>query len=515
MHTRSTASRLVALCAVGALTACGTRLQDDAFVQAGTVRVAAPGDDSGFQPGESASPDDTIVGSVDGGVDNGLADPGSGPGGGPTDPGAGPTEPGSGPVTTVAAGGPPAADGPNQASDIGVTETTVKVGTIVAENGVLGDAFAPVARGIRAWLGTVNANGGIHGRKVVLVTCDDREDRTRSLECARQLVERDKVFAIVATNTRALGGASPYLAQQKIPVFGVPINNAFYRWNNFFSGYGAPYKRDGNEVGYKDQLRSLTTSYRWFKENLKLTKAAVVAYDISESSQAGDFMAKGLELEGFSVDQYTVSFAAPSFDQVVADMQRKGTEIVFDAMDDGANRRFCDTLSRRGYKLKAKVSTVVNMGQSLGSNYDADCRNVIFIPGSSAAYTMTQIPGVKAFRDAYAKYQPGQQLHQWALDGFAIGRMFEGGLAQLGAAPTRQKLIDLFNAINDPKRVTAGMLLSGSFQPADFNATRVEDCVAIARWQDSGGGWVNAAATFPVCYPDSIQYFTPVAERGD
>lgn len=328
------------------------------------------------------------------------------------------------------------------------------------------------------------------------------------------MVEKEQVFAIVATNTRALGGAAPYLAQQKIPVFGIPITNAFYRWPNFFSAYGAPYVRDGKQVGHEGQLRSLTTGYRWFKENLGASKAAVVAYDIAESAQAGAFIAKGLELEGFAVDQYTVSFAAPSFDQVVADMQRKGTELLFDAMDDGANRRLCDTLSRRGYKVKAKVSTIVVMGQSLGTDYNETCRNVTYITSSSVAYTQTQIPGVKAFRDAYARYQPGQELHQWALDGFALGNMFAEGLGKLGAAPTRAGIIDRFNSLPDSVRIIDGMLLAGAYRPTDFKAERVRACTSISRWQDSAGGWVQAAP-FPLCYPDSIQYFTPVGERGD
>ena len=62
---------------------------------------------------------------------------------------------------------------------------------------MLGDAFAPAARGLRAWAAAINAKGGINGRQVVLKTCDDGEDRNQTLECARRLVEQDKVFAIV------------------------------------------------------------------------------------------------------------------------------------------------------------------------------------------------------------------------------------------------------------------------------------------------------------------------------
>jgi hypothetical protein len=75
-------------------------------------------------------------------------------------------------------------------------------------------------------------------------------------------------------------------------------------------------------------------------------------------------------------------------------------------MDDGANRRLCDAMSRRGFTPKAKVSTVVILGAGTGNNYDETCRNVIFAPTESWVYTSNQ-PEVKKFRDAYARYQPG------------------------------------------------------------------------------------------------------------
>jgi branched-chain amino acid transport system substrate-binding protein len=322
------------------------------------------------------------------------------------------------------------------------------------------------------------------------------------------------VFALVATNTRALGGAAPYLAEQGIPVFGIPITNAFYRWNNFFSAYGAPYPRDGQTAGHQNQLRSMSGHYRWFRENLQVRRAAVVAYDVKESAQAGEFIAKGLQLEGYEVDRYTVSFAAPSFDQVVADMQRKGTEIVFDSMDDGANRRFCDTLARRGYQVKAKVSTIVAMGQSLGQDFNETCRNVTYITLSSAPYSQTGIPAIAAFRAAFSRYQPGTELHQWALEAYLLGRMFGDAMEEMGPTPTRKAIIDKFNGWSD-KVVIEGALVSWPNQPVDYDAERGEHCFAIARWQDSANGWTEATRGFPFCYPDAIQYFTPVSERGD
>src|SRR5204862_5301823 len=81
------------------------------------------------------------------------------------------------------------ADGPNQASDTGVTENEIVIGNISAEDGILGDAFAPPVRGLQAFVQYTNDHGGVHGRQIRLETCNDSEDRTKNLSCAQDLVE--------------------------------------------------------------------------------------------------------------------------------------------------------------------------------------------------------------------------------------------------------------------------------------------------------------------------------------
>lgn len=502
-------SILLAIAMVAA--ACGTRLPDEAF--APTEEIITSREDRGpVVPGSAGTTPDTsetdTTGSGSGNDGGGPADPGTDSG--PASDGG--TNAPSSPTPT--AGGNA---GPNQASDAGITADTIQLGNITAENGVLGDTFAPAVRGLRAWVQHTNANGGIHGRRIELFTCDDREDRSRALECARRLVEQDKVFALVATNTRTMGGASQYLADQDVPVLGFPINNAFYRYPNFFSVYCsgacAGYARDGKTVGEGGNLINTSGQYRWFKQKMGLTKAAVFNYDIAESAQAGDFMVKGLEAEGFSVKRFVVSFAAPSFDQAVAEMERDGTELIYDAMDDGANRRMCDAMSRRGFKPRAKVSTVVILGDGTGDNYNETCRNVIFAPTASWVYTSDQ-PEVRKFREAYARYQPGLPLHQWALEAWAMGNMTQDAIESMGPAPTRQGFTKFLYTM---KPNTGGGIMVGTFfrGPQVNDGDRVKDCFAITRWQDSAGGWTMASSPFPFCYPDAKASATPAAEQGN
>ena len=484
MRARTAAILLVLLL----VAACGTRLPDEAFEQEG--EVITEGGQEGSEGGEARGPGGTDVTAT-------TAGGGGTQGGGQAS--------GNGAVL--------GASGPNQASDVGITPTSIKIGNITAENGVLGDAFAPAVRGLRAWVGAINAARGIHGRGVELKTCDDREDRTRALECARRLVEQDKVFAIVATNTRALGGAAQYLADKQIPVIGNPITNSFIRYPTFFSIYGDGYAKDGKTVGYKNQQMLGTGGYRWFKTQLGVSKAAVFNYDIPESKQAGDFIEKGLKLEGFSVSRYTVSFAAPNFSTPVAEMKNDGVQIVFDAMDDGANRKLCADMEQGQFKVKAKVSTIVSQGDDVGDRYNSTCRNSVYITGDSRPYSLTAVPAIKQFRDAYKRFQPGQPLHQWALEAWAMGTMFRDVVTAMGPAPTRKGLIAGLDKLSGYQ--ADGIMTGTSYVPFDYSKKRFNDCFTVARWQDSKGGWVEATNKFPFCYPDAHLYGTPVAEQGN
>src|SRR3954453_13579927 len=170
------------------VTACGTRLPDSAFVNAGAegTNGLAAGNRSASNGGTGTS------------------------GAGSTQSGAAGTNAAAG--QNAAAAGPSAAarpDGPNQASDTGVTENEIVIGNITAVDGVLGNAFAPPLRGLQAFVQYTNDHGGVHGRQLRLESCNDSEDRTKDLQCAQDLVENKKVFAFVGNNTRAEGGSAP------------------------------------------------------------------------------------------------------------------------------------------------------------------------------------------------------------------------------------------------------------------------------------------------------------------
>ena len=94
-------------------------------------------------------------------------------------------------------------------SDVGVTETSIRVGNIVSRGGPLGpNQFTPAFYGANVVLRGPQRPGGVNGRTIEFLTCDDREESGQNRQCAESLVGQD-VFAFVANALECTSAAPP------------------------------------------------------------------------------------------------------------------------------------------------------------------------------------------------------------------------------------------------------------------------------------------------------------------
>lgn len=513
------------------LPACGTRLPNSSFVAAtqtggatgsGQQSATGSGTGSGSGIGAGAGTGTGSATSGGGGTAGGTGGVGGGTGAGTgaaTGSGSGPSSSGNGQSGSSSQA--------NNASDVGVTATSITVGNVTSVSGAFGpDAFGPTQHGLVAYLDALNDQGGINGRKINLVTCDDGSDGTQFLACVQKLVEQDHVFALLGNNSDASASAANYEYKHGVPDLGFPLNNGYYKYPDMFSLYGTPgYARNGKTVGNNGQIENPLGIYKWYKDNLHLSKAAVFYYVIQVSAQAGCFEEKGLAKEGVPTvyeggggngdcSGAGENPAAPAFDEDVINMRSKGVDTVWDAMDVNANAKLCQAMDRQGFAVKGKVSTVEVYSQSVGSTFSAPCRNSIYISGSSDSFADTADPQIRQFRADFARYQPGRTLHQWAVEGWALGYEFADYLKSAGADVTRKGFMSwLDNFPAPPGGYTAGGVLTPiSYTPNfNFNAPH-PDCNTIAQWQDSAGTYVQRAGT-TTC-PIVVDYATPAVSDG-
>jgi len=80
-------------------------------------------------------------------------------------------------------------------------EDTIKVGAILAVTGPASNLGAPEARTLEMLVQDINAKGGIIGKKVELIIKDTGGSPEKAVSFAKQLIEEDKVFAIIGPST--------------------------------------------------------------------------------------------------------------------------------------------------------------------------------------------------------------------------------------------------------------------------------------------------------------------------
>ncbi len=107
-------------------------------------------------------------------------------------------------------------------AETGVTDKQVLVGQFAAFSGPAAQLGERLKIGIEAYFKSVNAQGGVNGRLLKLVTRDDGYEPERAKAAVKSLIEQDQVFALVGSVGTPTGIASvPLLTEARVPLVGM------------------------------------------------------------------------------------------------------------------------------------------------------------------------------------------------------------------------------------------------------------------------------------------------------
>ncbi len=404
-----------------------------------------------------------------------------------------------GPSSTAPASG-------NTASDTGVTPTTITVGNLVSRTSPLGpDAFSGSYYGATAYFDALNRAGGINGRKVEVVPCDDKGSGSGNVACVHQLIDSSEVFALAGTTVFAYDGAS-YVNSKGVPdVAGQPVGNEYDQYAHLWNLYGSDEPRDGT-VGWDGKLYGGTEVYRWFRENRQTRSAAVVFYNVAPSQRYARSLEAGLRAAGYTVREEQVDLGLANFDSIAVDIGGADVDSIFDALDQSGNVRLCQALDAHKVKVVAKVTTTQGWTSSIARDYAASpaCRNSIYATGNSQNYDDPSKPDVAAFQAAVDRLYPDQadNRSQWEFEGYLSAQWLTDAMRSCGADLTRA-------CVEKYLRTTKAYTGHQTLTPRDFVVARPKpteySCLNVARWQDAAnggkGGWVSQVKNmFDTCY---------------
>ncbi|MEX2255954.1 MAG: ABC transporter substrate-binding protein [Acidimicrobiia bacterium] len=342
---------------------------------------------------------------------------------------------------------------PKDCSDIpGVSDTEIKVGTLLPTSGPSAPSFASGLDGIKARIDKANADGELGKRKIVLEDADDGSDAARNLTAAQELVEQQDVFGIIENSPFGFTSAK-YLNQQDVPVVGWHLGlKEFGQYPNMF-GWRNSTTPDPSDV-------YVTRTADVMKE-LGAKKIALVSTNIANSAtfinQIDDAIKKsknGLEVVFKTTD---VPQTQRDFTAEAQKIKESGADGLYTGMDTIANTALSEALKQAGVEMKAII---------FPGGYDT---RVLGLPGIDGAYFGIEFKPFELDPPAYTDYKAAMDEAGKFADGqvpyigwLAADAFVEGIKAAGVKCPTREAFITNLRLEKDYDA-------NGAFIPVDFS----------------------------------------------
>ena len=206
--------------------------------------------------------------------------------------------------------------------DPGASDTEIRIGQTMPYSGPL-SMLGTIGKATGAYFEKVNAEGGINGRKLKLISLDDGYSPSKTVEGTRRLVEEDEVLLIFGNVGTATNLAiHRYLNTRKVPQ--LLILSGANRWNdprNF------PYTLSGM-LSYQAEARMYT---RHMLATVKEPKIAVLSQndDFGRDFVAGLKAQLGDRAKSLIVAEATYEATDPTVDSQMAMLKSSGANVFF------------------------------------------------------------------------------------------------------------------------------------------------------------------------------------------
>ena len=319
------------------------------------------------------------------------------------------------------------------ATDIGVSATEIKLGTISDNGAPLGNIVTiPVVTTVIGMMRAVNDTGGIYGRKVVVQDCDSAGDLTRFRACFKKLVEQEKIFAFITSITWGTGEVHGDLAKARIPWFG--------SWGFFTSEWKDPWmfpahmasvhEAHANSIYVRDTFKVKTVGILYL--NIPENRAAVKAmHEIFDPAKIKVVKEIPLEVEDPNETANVVAMRSANPDHVI---------------------HFAWSPPMVKWMLSAKDQGYwPPMGLS-GNHFAADALGPLV--GDWPLKGMWTITSYKVWSDnpeylaVMAKYAPEMKtkIHHITQTAYAGSRVFISAAKEVGPNLTRERMMDMWES---------------------------------------------------------------------
>ena len=348
----------------------------------------------------------------------------------------------------------------------GVTDTSIKVGSLLPLTGVAAAWGIPMGEGMKAYFDYINDQGGIYGRKLTLDVGDSQYTGPTATEAVRQLIDQDKVFAFIGNlGTEVEAAVAQTITERNIP--------------DLFVLSGAKQFIDPVVPNLFTAQVSYITEGKIFATYLDKTysgkKLGILAQNDDYGKEGEEGTRQGLQDLNSDIE-VTTEYYDPTMTDVTSQVQRLKGDNVDVIMFWGGPLQAANMMKTARETLSWDVPMLINeanAGATLGAL--SGWNNIEGVVSTSITLNTdvnSDVPGVVSRREIVAKYAPSVTWDSMVFAGYSTAESFVALLRQAGPNLSRESLIAAAESVC--KYQTDIAMVPESTSPTDHSFVEAE-----------------------------------------
>jgi branched-chain amino acid transport system substrate-binding protein len=333
----------------------------------------------------------------------------------------------------------PSSSGAGGATDVGVTDKDITVSLMMTKTGPNAIGEAGFDKGFEAYVESVNAAGGVNGRKIKIAsTRDDASQPARQVSEYGQIMSQDKPFILVQASGN-MADADKAI-EDEIPVVAMYTDSGIMKSDNFFAVNGSWKAPDPTNLPAAPLGLNFGIYDAYILKKKGESTMASFGYNISASAKSAKDTCK--EANEFGVkcafEDTSLAFGFTDIGASIAKLKSAGVTHVWAAMDVGGCVTMLRSLKRAGMN-DATLRCAVLPADADAPKY-ADVSGNLFAVSNYAPFD-SDVPEMKKLVKEMGARKPGEQLNTVVTQGWAAGILLVDGLKAAGDDLTRANFV--------------------------------------------------------------------------
>jgi branched-chain amino acid transport system substrate-binding protein len=352
-----------------------------------------------------------------------------------------------------------------QALAQGVTKTTILIGQSGPLSGSNKEFGEDIRDGANAYFKKINDAGGIHGRKIQLITLDDGNDAKRSGENGRILIEERGVLALFGYASATLSmPALPFVEKHRL-AFVSPLTGADPMRKFRPLVYNV-------RASYADELEKIVEFYT----TTGMSKFAILHYDDAVGKENLGAVEVALTKRGLKpVAVGTVKRNQTELGEAVSGVVKAAPDVVIATTLYRTTADFIKASRKMGSGVQFASTSFVG-ASALAAELKEQGTGVV-VAQVVPPYSKQSIPVVKEYQAAIEKHLGKKDYSFTSLESYIAAKVLVEGVRRAGATPTRESLI---KALDSLQNFDAGGF-TVDFSSKEHNGSRFVELTAIGK----------------------------------